>query len=149
MYSNVISRKLRTRDTSKYHIQLSIAIFFMLLVFVAGIDKTNVYGGCVFVSTLIHYFTLAAVMWMGAEATLMFHKLVLVFRRVTKQGIIITSLICWSKFQALSFSAFIFTYSVYSHLVHVLHYVLYCSCPNNSCADPSYCRLVFRPWCGK
>lgn len=69
----------------------------MLLVFVTGIDKTNVYGGCVFVSTLIHYFTLAAVMWMGAEATLMFHKLVLVFRRVTKQGIIITSLVCWSK----------------------------------------------------
>lgn len=70
----------------------------MLLMFVAGIDKTDVYGGCVFVSAFIHYFTLAAVMWMGAEAGLMFHKLVLVFKRVTKQGIIITSLVCWSKF---------------------------------------------------
>ena len=90
-------RKMRARDASKYHVQLSIAIFLMLLVFVSGVDQTSRYGGCVLVSVLIHYFSLAAVMWMGAEAVLMFHKLVFVFKRVTKRGIIITSIICWSK----------------------------------------------------
>lgn len=69
----------------------------MLLVFIAGIDQTAVYGGCVVVSVLIHYFALTAVMWMGAEAALMFHKLVFVFKRVDKREIILTSVVCWGK----------------------------------------------------
>jgi hypothetical protein len=72
----------------------------MLLVFVAGIDGTATYGGCVTASVLIHYFSLAAVMWMGAEAALMFQKLVLIFKRVTSREIIITSVICWSMLVA-------------------------------------------------
>ena len=72
----------------------------MLIVFVAGIDKTNVYGGCVAASALIHYFTLAAVMWMGAEAVLMFQKLILVFHQTTTKFIVVVSLICWGKCKA-------------------------------------------------
>ena len=71
----LIIRKLRENDVSKYHIQLCCALNGMLLVFVIGIDKTENYGGCVTVSVLIHYFTLVAVMWMGAEALFMFQKL--------------------------------------------------------------------------
>ena len=48
-------------------------------------------------SLLVHYFTLAVVMWMGAEALLMFHKLVIAFVRVTTKFIIIISTVCWSK----------------------------------------------------
>ena len=48
-------------------------------------------------SLLVHYFTLVAVMWMGAEALLMFQKLVIVFVRVTKKFIVIVSIICWGK----------------------------------------------------
>ena len=47
------------------------------------------------VSVLIHYFTLVAVMWMGAEALLMFQKLVIVFVQITTRFIVILSLICW------------------------------------------------------
>ena len=90
-------RKLRARDTSKYHIQLSVAIICMLVVFVAGVEQTAVVGGCIAVSVLLHYFTLASVLWMLAEALLMFQKVVLVFKRVTKRGIIITSISCWCK----------------------------------------------------
>ena len=54
----------------------------MLLVFVVGIDKTENFGGCVTVSVLIHYFTWVAVMWMGAEAGLMFQKIAIVFVQV-------------------------------------------------------------------
>jgi len=57
-----------------------------------------VYGGCVTVSALIHYFTLVAVMWMGAEAVLMFQKLVIVFVRITTKFIIAVSLVCWCKY---------------------------------------------------
>ena len=92
-----IFRKLRKRDASKFHVQLCIAIFCMLLVFVAGIDRTGNMGGCVTVSALIHYFTLVAVMWMGAEALLMFQKLVIVFTQITTKYIIGVSIVCWCK----------------------------------------------------
>ena len=49
------------------------------------------------VSVLLHYFTLVAVMWMGAEALLMFQKLVIVFIQITTRYIIIVSLVCWCK----------------------------------------------------
>ena len=62
-----------------------------------GIDRTDVFEGCVTVSVLIHYFTLAAVMWMGAEAVLMFQKLAIVFVQITTRYIVIVSLICWCK----------------------------------------------------
>ena len=62
-----------------------------------GIDRTEVFESCVTVSVLIHYFTLVAVMWMGAEALLMFQKLVIVFVQITTRYIIIVSLVCWCK----------------------------------------------------
>lgn len=88
---------LRRRDATKFHVQLCISMFIMLLVFLVGINRTSVYGGCVTVSVLIHYFTLVSVMWMGAEAVLMFQKLVLVFSKLTLKHIVIISLICWCK----------------------------------------------------
>ncbi|KAL5476198.1 hypothetical protein EMCRGX_G026114 [Ephydatia muelleri] len=89
-------KKLRQKDVTKYHIQLCCALIGMLLVFVIGIDRTENFGGCVAVSVLIHYFTLAAVMWMGAEAVLMFQKIVIVFARITTRYIIAVSFICWA-----------------------------------------------------
>ena len=50
-----------------------------------------------YVSILIHYFTLVAVMWMGAEAVLMFQKLVIVFGEITTKFFVTVSLICWCK----------------------------------------------------
>ena len=97
------TRKLRERDVTKFHIQLCIAIFCMLLVFAIGIDRVppeDLYGGCVAVSVLIHYFTLAAVMWMGAEALLMFQKLVIVFIQITTKYIVIVSFVCWGELNA-------------------------------------------------
>ena len=69
----------------------------MLIIFVCGIDQTHPYEGCVLVSVLIHYFTLVAVMWMGAEAVLMFQKLVIVFGHITTRFIVAVSLVCWCK----------------------------------------------------
>ena len=50
------------------------------------------------VSALIHYFTLVAVMFMGAEAVLMFKKLVIsVFSSTSTKFFVAVSLICWRK----------------------------------------------------
>ena len=106
-------RKLRGRDAAKFHVQLCLALLGMLLVFVAGIDRTEVFEGCVTVSVLIHYFTLVAVMWMGAEALLMFQKLVIVFVQITTRYIIILSLVCWCKYYRISNSETTFVYMQY------------------------------------
>ena len=71
----------------------------MLIVFVAGINKTSHRIGCIITGVLIHYFTLAAIMWMGAEAVLMFQKLVIVFVDITWRYLLIVSIICWGKLQ--------------------------------------------------
>ena len=55
------------------------------------------YGGCLTMSVLVHYFTLVAAFLFGAEALLMFQKLVLVFSRVTTKLIVSVSIVCWSK----------------------------------------------------
>ena len=90
-------RKFRKRDVTIFHVQLCIALFCMLIIFVCGINRTAIYGVCVAVSALIHYFTLVAVMFMGAEAVLMFQKLVLVFGSTSTKFFVSVSLICWRK----------------------------------------------------
>ena len=97
-YTIYSCRSLRKRDISKFQIQLCISLFCMLIGFVSGIDQTSVYGGCVTVSVLIHYFTLVAWMWMGALAMHMYKKLVIVFINTTTRYIIAVSIVCWCKF---------------------------------------------------
>ena len=61
-------------------------------------DAANIlYGGCMSISVLVHYFALVAVMWMGAEALLMFRKVVIVFVHTTTKYIVTVSLVCWCK----------------------------------------------------
>ncbi|XP_003391728.2 PREDICTED: adhesion G-protein coupled receptor G2-like, partial [Amphimedon queenslandica] len=92
----VIFKKLRAREASKFHIQLCLSLIFMLAVFVSGIDRVSVRAGCITVGVLIHYFALVAWMWMGAEALLMFQKLVIVFTDITWKYLVGISLICWT-----------------------------------------------------
>ena len=92
-----VFRKQRRKDVSKFHIQLCIALFFMLLFFVVGVDRTENNYVCTAMSILILYFTIASVCWMGAEAVLMFQKLILVLRRTTNRQIVIISIITWCE----------------------------------------------------
>ena len=69
----------------------------LALIALSAENVVALYGGCVMVSILVHYFTLVAVMWMAAEALLMFQKLVIIFTRITTKFIVIISIICWSK----------------------------------------------------
>ena len=71
-----------------------------MLISLSAESVAALYGGCVMVSIFVHYFTLVAVMWMGAEALLMFQKLVYVFYKITTKFIIVVSIICWSKLES-------------------------------------------------
>ena len=70
----------------------------LALVVLSAERVATIYGGCLSVSVLVHYFTLVAVMWMGAEALLMFQKVVIVFVHISKKYITTVSVVCWSKF---------------------------------------------------
>ncbi len=72
-------------------------MLLMLLVFVAGIERTENRIACTVVSTMIQYFTLATAFWMGAEAVLMYKKLIIVFGRITNSFIAVISLISWGN----------------------------------------------------
>ena len=91
-------RKIRKRESVKFRLQLCLAIMCFLLAFVIGFERTEVYGVCVGASLLIQYFALVSILWMWAEAVLMFQKLVLVFMKVTKRYQVIMSLVCWRKY---------------------------------------------------
>ena len=72
-------------------------MLLMLLVFAVGVERTENSIGCTIASVLIQYFTLASVFWMGAEAVLMFKKLIIVFGRISNTFLVVISLICWGK----------------------------------------------------
>ena len=76
---------------------MCLALFLMYLVFAIGVERTENHIVCTGASVLIHYFTLTSVLWMGAEAVLMFKKLIIVFGRITTTFVVIVSLICWGK----------------------------------------------------
>ena len=99
MINDTNCRKIREKDISKYHIQLCFALLCMflltlILVSLSAEKVTAIHGGCVSLSLLVHYFILVSVMWMGAEALLMFQKIVIIFVQITAKCV---SVICWSE----------------------------------------------------
>ena len=103
-------RKLRKRDIGKFHIQRGISLLLMLIMSVILISLSvtefstdSIYGLCLLVSILVHYFTLVAVLWMGAEAVLIFTKVIIFFVTISSKFIWTVSIICWGKLLILPF----------------------------------------------
>lgn len=99
----VQSSKERERQTAiqyKFYIQLCIALLCMYLFFIVGIGRTENFTACVAFSVLIHYFTLAAVMWMSAICMFIFWIMVVnPFAKAKFNSchmLLITSL-CWGE----------------------------------------------------
>ena len=89
--TGIIYRNIRVKGVSKYHILLCVALLLMyvttlILVTLSAEKASTIYGGCVSLSLLVHYFTLVAVMWMGAEALLMFQKVVIILSEVQQNS---------------------------------------------------------------
>ncbi|KAL6098854.1 adgrg4 [Pungitius sinensis] len=73
--------KLRRDYPSQILINLSLALLGLNLVFLVNswLSSWGVYGLCVAVATVLHYFLLASFTWMGLEAVNMYFALVKVF----------------------------------------------------------------------
>ena len=112
-------RKLRIRDASKFHVQLCLAMLLMLIMFLGGINHPEHLIGCTIASLLIQYFTLTTVFWMGAEAVLMFKKLVIVFGSISTTFIVCISLICWGMYMCTTPPH---EYHVYLQYINTYHY---------------------------
>ena len=82
---------------TKFHCQLFIALLGMYFWFLVGIGRTDTEALCTIMSLIIQYFSLASLFWMGAEALLMFKKLIIVFGSISLKFVIAVSLICWCK----------------------------------------------------
>lgn len=81
---------------------MCVAMLLMLLVFTVGVERTENSIGCTISSVLIQYFTLASLFWMGAEAVLMFKKLIIVFGNVTTKFVVAISSICWGNKESVN-----------------------------------------------
>ena len=73
-------RKLRKARSTKTLAHLAVALLCVNVVFLSGIDKTpdktgNLIG-CMVVAALLHYFVLAAFMWMLVQAVVQYLKFV-------------------------------------------------------------------------
>ncbi|KAM9843255.1 adhesion G protein-coupled receptor E5 [Aulostomus maculatus] len=61
------------------HLHLCISLFIAILIFLAGISRTENQVGCAVVAGLLHFFFLAAFCWMCLEGVQLFRMVVLVF----------------------------------------------------------------------
>ena len=68
-----------------------------MVAFLVGIGRTEIFYVCAAVASLIHYFTLVSVMWMGAMALLMFQKLIFAFEKASFKYVLLVSLVSWCK----------------------------------------------------
>ncbi|CAH1277276.1 ADGRL3 [Branchiostoma lanceolatum] len=69
-------------------INLCVALLAILIIFLAGIDQTASPIGCTTVTALLHYFLLAALVWMAVEAVNIYLAAVMVFGHYVSESFI-------------------------------------------------------------
>ncbi|KAI8502438.1 hypothetical protein Bbelb_200260 [Branchiostoma belcheri] len=95
LLSFIITRKQRqsargphARNQRLVLINLCVALLAILITFLAGIDQTASPIGCTAVAALLHYFLLAALMWMAVEAVMIFLAAVMVFGHYVSESFV-------------------------------------------------------------
>ncbi|KAI8516480.1 hypothetical protein Bbelb_050610 [Branchiostoma belcheri] len=76
-------------------INLCVALLAILVIFLAGINRTTSPIGCKVVAALLHYFLLAALMWMAVEAVNLYRAVVQVFDSVSANFVIKAGAVAW------------------------------------------------------
>ncbi|XP_041479228.1 adhesion G-protein coupled receptor G6-like [Lytechinus variegatus] len=88
-------RSLRRRLPQQIMINLSSALLGLYLVFVVGVDKPSWGLGCTVIAIMLHYFSLAAVAWMGVEAFSMYLMFVRVVNTYMPKMLLKSCLFAW------------------------------------------------------
>ncbi|XP_028403605.1 uncharacterized protein LOC114526261 isoform X2 [Dendronephthya gigantea] len=96
IFTYMFFRRLRKELAAKILIQLCIALLCVLVVFVVGFERSLVDPlGCYIVAVLLHYFILAAFMWMLIEAHFMYLAFVKVWSQHGDHELLKCSFIAW------------------------------------------------------
>ncbi|KAI8516524.1 hypothetical protein Bbelb_051050 [Branchiostoma belcheri] len=102
LFSFIVTRgdKRRTRTGHAKNqrlvlINLCVALLAILVIFLAGITRTASPIGCKVVAALLHYFLLAALMWMAMEAVNLYRAVVQVFDSVSANFVIKAGAVAW------------------------------------------------------
>lgn len=99
IFTYLFFRRLRKELAAKILIQLCIALLCVLVVFVIGIERSRVGPiGCYIVAVLLHYFILAAFLWMLIEAHFMYLAFVKVWSHHGEHELLKCSLIAWGNY---------------------------------------------------
>ncbi|XP_038047601.1 adhesion G-protein coupled receptor G6-like [Patiria miniata] len=91
-------KKLRNGKSRQIFIHFCFSLLMLYIVFLAGVDNARGTGdGCVFVAALLHYLTLASMMWMAVEARNMYVSTVKVFPEDAPRYMLKACLIAWGS----------------------------------------------------
>ncbi|XP_019622126.1 PREDICTED: adhesion G-protein coupled receptor D1-like isoform X2 [Branchiostoma belcheri] len=82
------ARSPHARNQRLVLINLCVALLAILITFLAGIDRTASPIVCTAVAALLHYFLLAALMWMVVEAVMIFLATVMVFGHYVSESFV-------------------------------------------------------------
>ncbi|KAI8516356.1 hypothetical protein Bbelb_049370 [Branchiostoma belcheri] len=103
LFSFIVTRrdKRRTRTghaKNQRHafINLCVALLAVLVIFLTGINRTASPIACKAVAALLHYFLLAALMWMAVEADNLYRAVVQVFDHVSENFVIKAGAVAWA-----------------------------------------------------
>ncbi|CAH1249412.1 ADGRL3 [Branchiostoma lanceolatum] len=95
LLSFIITRKYNRRVTGVHAriqkmvlINLCVTLLAILIIFLAGINQTGSPIGCTVVTALLHYFLLAALIWMAMEAINIYLAAVMVFEQYVTRNFI-------------------------------------------------------------
>lgn len=92
------NRKLRRNRVQQTLFNLALAELFSWIVFLAGINQTQDYIGCIAVAVLLHYLILVSFMWMLMEAVLHYFQFVKVLGTYIAKYMLKTALPAWGKY---------------------------------------------------
>ncbi|CAH1248779.1 ADGRG4 [Branchiostoma lanceolatum] len=93
--SYLIFKELRQTRPQHILVNLCAALLATLIIFLAGIEATNSPVGCTVVAFLLHYFLLAAFMWMAVEAFNMYLAFVKVLGAHVSKLLIKAAIFAW------------------------------------------------------
>lgn len=78
-------------------LQLCFALFVVVVLFLTGSERTKEPNTCVAIAIALHYFVLAAFMWMFMEAAFMYHAFVVVWPPREENDVLKCTLAAWGR----------------------------------------------------
>ncbi|XP_072050197.1 uncharacterized protein [Amphiura filiformis] len=111
-------RTLRRAQPQRILLSLCFALIGLYIVFLAGIEGTSSRIGCIIVAILLHYFTLASLMWMAVEAVNMYMLFVQVLNAHIHRFLLKASIIAWGAPLIVVVVSAALDYKVYENESH-------------------------------